>query len=233
MKEILLVPALCLVAVASFGEASDDARLRSQSAGQSQGVLFATPLLSEVEQAEYRARVRAAKDADELERIRSAHYELMKARAKERGTTLPEDRPPALGVPGNAFGPQLTTEQQRAAQRAAARDARSKQTAGSGSPVRQEQLGAGAKTAPSALPSAAPKLSSTMPVPPSAAPIPSPAMFPGIDTIFGPQLMTEEEKAAYRARLRSAKSDEERQRIRAEREQQLRMRAKERGVTLP
>ena len=74
------------------------------------------------------------------------------------------------------------------------------------------------------------------PSPPSATPA-APAMgavvLPGIDTIFGPQLMTEEEKASYRARLRRAKSDEERQAIRAERDQQLRLRAKEKSVAPP
>jgi len=56
---------------------------------------------------------------------------------------------------------------------------------------------------------------------------------PGMDAIFGPELMSEAEKAAFRARLRSAKSDGERQAIRAERDEQMRLRAREKGVTLP
>jgi hypothetical protein len=51
--------------------------------------------------------------------------------------------------------------------------------------------------------------------------------------IFGPELMTEEEQTAYRARLRGAKTPEERENIREERRRQLQSRAKEKGVTLP
>ncbi|MFA6443707.1 MAG: hypothetical protein WCV99_15320 [Sterolibacterium sp.] len=56
---------------------------------------------------------------------------------------------------------------------------------------------------------------------------------PGIDRLFGPQLMTEEEKAAFRARLRAAKSDADRQAIRAERDQLFQLRAKENGMASP
>lgn len=51
--------------------------------------------------------------------------------------------------------------------------------------------------------------------------------------IFGSQLMTPRERAEYRAKLRAAKTLEERQKIRAEHHRQMLERAKERGVTLP
>lgn len=241
-----LLPALCLAATASAGTAAEENVVRRQSAPQSQGVLFATPLLSETEQADYRASIRTAKDESEKERIRSAHYELMKARAKERGYALPENRPAAAGEAGNAFGPQLITEEERAAQRArlrstktepsgdAIRPARREPAMEMALPVRPEQavesrrradevkLDAGAKAVTPSPPLATP-----------AAPAMGAVVFPGIDSIFGPQLMTEEEKSAFRAKLRSAKSDGERQAIRAERDQQMRLRAKEKGMTLP
>ncbi len=53
------------------------------------------------------------------------------------------------------------------------------------------------------------------------------------DRIFGSQLMAQEERMAYSSRMRAAKTQEERERIRAEHHEQMKMRAKERGVTLP
>jgi len=51
--------------------------------------------------------------------------------------------------------------------------------------------------------------------------------------IYGFQLMTPQERDAYRARMRSARTQEERERIRAENHARMQERAKERGVTLP
>ena len=53
------------------------------------------------------------------------------------------------------------------------------------------------------------------------------------EPIFGSQLMTREERAAYRSRMRAAKTPEERARLRSEHHDQMVARAKERGVTLP
>lgn len=243
-----------LVAFASTSIMANKATAQNQGTRPSQGILFTTPLLSDEEQSEYRARVRAAKDVDKVERIRTAHYELMKARASERGVVLPENRPPAFGVEGNAFGPQLITEEERAAKRARVRAGRDTQTPVTIAPARKEQVDLSIKSAtttrladvpvsPATLPTPAPSATTTAAVPSSTAavqqspaivPPPSASMvLPGIESIFGSQLMTEEEKAAFRARLRSAKTDEERQKIRAEREQQLRTRTKDRGLAPP
>ena len=53
------------------------------------------------------------------------------------------------------------------------------------------------------------------------------------DRIFGSQMMTQQERNEYRARMRSAKSLQEREQIRAEHHERMKVRAKERGVTLP
>lgn len=53
------------------------------------------------------------------------------------------------------------------------------------------------------------------------------------EQIYGSQLMTQQERTAYRARMRAAKTQEEREKIRAEHHEQMKMRAKEKGVTLP
>jgi len=51
--------------------------------------------------------------------------------------------------------------------------------------------------------------------------------------IYGHQLMTQQERNAHRAKMRSAKTYEEQQRIRNEHHEQMKVRAKEKGVTLP
>jgi len=51
--------------------------------------------------------------------------------------------------------------------------------------------------------------------------------------IYGSQLMTQQERDAHRNKMRSAKTYEEQQRIRNEHHEQMKVRAKERGVTLP
>src|SRR5512135_763498 len=48
-----------------------------------------------------------------------------------------------------------------------------------------------------------------------------------------PQLLTPEEREAFRERMRNAKTPEERQAIKAEQHQKVQERAKERGITLP
>lgn len=53
------------------------------------------------------------------------------------------------------------------------------------------------------------------------------------ELIYGSQLMTPEERDAYRARLRDAATKEERNSIRREHHEQMKIRAQERGVTLP
>ena len=51
--------------------------------------------------------------------------------------------------------------------------------------------------------------------------------------IYGSQLMTKQERMEYRTRMRNAKTKEEREQIRKEHHEQMKLRAKEKGVTLP
>lgn len=51
--------------------------------------------------------------------------------------------------------------------------------------------------------------------------------------IYGNQLMTAEERNEFRNKMHAAKTAEERERIRAEHHERMKVRAKERGVTLP
>jgi hypothetical protein len=51
--------------------------------------------------------------------------------------------------------------------------------------------------------------------------------------IYGSQLMTQEERNAYRTQMRNAKTAQEREQIRKQHHEQMKVRAKEKGVTLP
>jgi hypothetical protein len=53
------------------------------------------------------------------------------------------------------------------------------------------------------------------------------------EQVYGSQLMTPQELAEHRAKMRAAKTVEERERIRKENHDRMQERAKERGVTLP
>jgi biopolymer transport protein ExbB/TolQ len=52
------------------------------------------------------------------------------------------------------------------------------------------------------------------------------------DRIYADELLTAQERTAYRERIRLAKTEQERERIRAEHRAQMDARAKERGVTI-
>lgn len=53
------------------------------------------------------------------------------------------------------------------------------------------------------------------------------------EQVYGSQLMTPQELAEHRAKMRAAKTVEEREQIRKENHERMEVRAKERGVTLP
>lgn len=51
--------------------------------------------------------------------------------------------------------------------------------------------------------------------------------------VYGSQLMTRQERIEYRTKMRAAQTTEEREQIRKEHHERMKVRAKERGVTLP
>lgn len=53
------------------------------------------------------------------------------------------------------------------------------------------------------------------------------------ERIYGSQLMSEQERTEYRARIRAAKTTEEQNEIRAEHHERMRVRAQEQGLELP
>jgi hypothetical protein len=67
----------------------------------------------------------------------------------------------------------------------------------------------------------------------SAEQQPAPPAAKKTPAIYGSQLMTQQERNEYSARMRAAKTPEEREALRAEHHNAMQARAKERGVTLP
>lgn len=51
--------------------------------------------------------------------------------------------------------------------------------------------------------------------------------------VYGSQMMTDQERMEYRNKMMNAKTEQEREQIRAEHHVQMQERAKERGITLP
>ena len=98
IKRPLIMSALAtaLILSAGFAFAADQAPAQEQTQTKKQVQVYGSQLMTQQERAEYRAKMRAAKTAEEREQIRKEHHESMKARAKERGVTLPDD-PPARG----------------------------------------------------------------------------------------------------------------------------------------
>lgn len=60
-----------------------------------------------------------------------------------------------------------------------------------------------------------------------------PPAAPAKETVYGSQLMTRAERAEQRAKMRAAKTPEERAAVRAEHHERMTQRARELGVTLP
>lgn len=218
-KVWLALLAAGLATVSSMAVGEEQTQKHESTPQQVLGPSFGPQLLTEEEQAAYRARIRNAKTPQESEAIRTEHYELMKLRAKEKGVALPEKRPPVGGGMGNSFGPQLMTEEERAAYRARIRSAKTNEASEKIRTEQHAEIEARAKEKGI--------------IPPETQPTSAGSNRGVMGAIFGPQLMTEEEQAAYRARLRGAKTQEDRDRIRDEHRRQMQIRAKDKGVALP
>jgi hypothetical protein len=98
MKRILMVSLLAAALSLSTG---------FTLAADQQEEIYGSQLMTQQERNDHRAKMNAAKTAEEREQIRKAHHERMKERAKTRGVTLP-DEPPATGGgmgPGRGMGP--------------------------------------------------------------------------------------------------------------------------------
>ncbi|MDI6747781.1 MAG: hypothetical protein QMD17_11615 [Rhodocyclaceae bacterium] len=103
---VLSVTITALLLPAGIILAADPPQVQAKSQTQQQGQIYGSQLMTQQKCNEYRAKMRATTMAEERERIRMEHHEAMKARARERNMTLP-DEPPAGGGsmgPGGAGG---------------------------------------------------------------------------------------------------------------------------------
>lgn len=98
MKRPLAVSAVAsaLLLSAGFALAADQERAQEGTQSRDQQQIYGSQLMTPQERAEYRAKMRAAKTAEERELLRSEHHERMKERARARNLDLP-DEPPARG----------------------------------------------------------------------------------------------------------------------------------------
>ncbi|OIQ87439.1 hypothetical protein GALL_306900 [mine drainage metagenome] len=84
LKSAVIATALALSGGTAL--AADQAPAQNPTQGQAHDGPLATPQ----EHAEHRARMRAAKTAEEREKIRKEHHKFMKERARERGMNIPD-----------------------------------------------------------------------------------------------------------------------------------------------
>ena len=85
-KTFAAAAAALTIAIASF-----TATVFAQSKDEP---IYGRQLMTEQERSKYQNKIRSAKTKEEREKIRAQHHEEMKARAKARGVTLPDDPPP-------------------------------------------------------------------------------------------------------------------------------------------
>lgn len=97
LHRIFKITVLTSALVVSSGFAlAADTQKQTETQMQQEEQIYGSQLMTQQERNEYRARMRAAKTAEERDRIRKEHHELMMERAKERGVSIP-DEPPAMG----------------------------------------------------------------------------------------------------------------------------------------
>nr|WP_320114884.1 hypothetical protein [uncultured Desulfuromonas sp.] len=99
MKQLFILSMLttALLLCAGTAMATEQSALEQASQAQQQQQIYGSQLMTQQERMEYRAKMRAAKTAEERQQIRQEHHALMQQRAKDRGVTLPEE-PPAQGM---------------------------------------------------------------------------------------------------------------------------------------
>ena len=109
INKIMLISGFSAALLAMSGTSlavdQDRDQLRQQDTLQTRDKdqIYGKDLMTNQERAEHRARMRAAKTAEERNRIRNEHHKRMKARAKARGINLP-DEPPAWGKGKGGMG---------------------------------------------------------------------------------------------------------------------------------
>lgn len=106
LKKMMTLSVVTVFLALSLGMAMAADQERAQQQIQPRRHIYGSQMMTPQEREEYRLKMRTAKTVEEREQIRREHHERMKALAKERGITLP-DEPPARGGgmgPGGGMG---------------------------------------------------------------------------------------------------------------------------------
>lgn len=90
MKQLLLMPPLVMALLLSTGVSLAAEETPAQETVQTQQQVYGYQLMTNDERMQMRNKMRAAKTAEEREKIQAEHHELMKIRAKEQGVSLPD-----------------------------------------------------------------------------------------------------------------------------------------------
>lgn len=104
MRKTMIAVFCCAIALlfaAGAAWADDQERSREMLQTQEQQQIYGSQLMSQQEQAEYRAKLRNSKTAEEQEQIRREHHERIKERAKTLGVNMPDEPP----IRGGGMGP--------------------------------------------------------------------------------------------------------------------------------
>lgn len=100
-SSIIISSLLALLLAASSGVWAQGTSTPAKEQVQKQEQIYGSQLMTQKERNEHRAKLRAAKTAQEREQIRLEHHKQMQERAKERGVTLPDEPP----MHGKGMGP--------------------------------------------------------------------------------------------------------------------------------
>lgn len=99
---MMLAAALLAAPAVAGAQAAAGGPPQAQAA---QETIFGSQMMTVQERNEYRARMLAAKTAEERDRIRAEHHAQMVTRARERGVTLPDMPMSGRMGPGSGMGP--------------------------------------------------------------------------------------------------------------------------------
>jgi Spy/CpxP family protein refolding chaperone len=104
MKRLSMVSALAMALFLSFGAALVASHASALEGTEMQKNVYGSQLMTLDERKEYHAKMGAAKTAAEREQVRKEHHARMKARAHERGVTLPDEPPARASGMGGGSG---------------------------------------------------------------------------------------------------------------------------------
>jgi hypothetical protein len=104
MKRLSMVSALAMALFLPFGVALLADHASALEMTDAPENIYGNQLMTQDERLDHRARMSAAKTAAEREHIRQEHHARMKARARERGVTLPDEPPARASGMGGGSG---------------------------------------------------------------------------------------------------------------------------------